>query len=349
MQKIQISKLSYQYDKRKTDGIKDLDLSIPMGKITAIIGPSGSGKTTTLKCISGLLDSYKGEINFPSNEKPVYLEQNIDINDGQLTVYELLEKEILNSIKDEEKRSNQIRSALSDLDITNEIHSKFHQLSGGQKQRVFIARALIHNPTVLLLDEPFANLDRVLRQQLLNELFDLLKSKRITLIWVTHSVEEALGHADFIAVLNFGSLQQFGVPSDLYYRPQNLFIAHFISEGNIIAEKVEVLTKDKIEIKLFGKSTTVFFEHQTNIKEGDFGLFFIPSEAIEIHQLPLPNEEHYHGKITRSQFQGPTTVHTINIKSKIVKATSPSKGEVLSSNKLSFTINPMSIYCIGKA
>lgn len=354
MKNIFIQNLTYHYDHRKTDGISKLNVKIETEKITALIGPSGSGKTTMLKCISGHLKYSEGNIEIPKNESIVYLDQQIKVDEHTKTVYEFLDNELFFSIQDSEKRSNIIRSALSELQITNEINSSMDQLSGGQKQRVFIARALIHNPTILLLDEPFANLDRYLRRQLIQELFEILSEKKITLIWVTHSIEEAFGHSDQIILLNYGKIQQFGTPQNLYYQPQNLFVADFLSNGNIIVEKILSMDEDFLKINLFGIQKVVTYQKEntfqnyansSQLSQNSYALFFIPSEAVIIQN----NSGEYDGVIEETHFLGPSSLHSIKIKDKILQSTSSSTLELITSNKIQFSIDQKYIYCIGKA
>jgi len=240
-----IKNLTHRYDARKTDGIIDLSFSIKKGKVLSLIGPSGSGKTTSLKCLGKILTPESGEINFQEDFSVAYVDQATNLEED-FTVYENLEKEILTDIDDSEKRSNQIRTTLALLEITNEINSLVKNISGGQRQRIIIAKALVKNPTLLLLDEPFANLDKTLRTVLLDELFELFRKQEITIVWVTHNTEEALSYSDEIALLNFGSLQQIGTPRELYYKPKNLFSAQYFTDINLIPGKVLEDQNDKL-------------------------------------------------------------------------------------------------------
>lgn len=227
---VSVSHLTHLYDPRKTDGIKNVSFEINKGEILALIGPSGSGKTTTLKCISGKIKT--SHIKFAEYVSIGLIDQQAKLQEDK-TVFENLADQI-QDITDSAQRENQIRTILSQLEITNEIESKIRHLSGGQKQRVILAMALVSNPTLLLLDEPFANLDKNLRELLLQDLWQIFKEKEMTVVWVTHNTEEALKYSERLVLLNYGEVQQTGTAKDLFFRPKNIFVANFFGENNIL-------------------------------------------------------------------------------------------------------------------
>ena len=303
MKNIEIKQLGHLYDRRKTDGISKLDFEIPLGKVFSLIGPSGSGKSTTLKCIAGIISDYKGEIFFPEKMSVSYLDQNISKNISEDSVYDFLDKKLAYSESDPDKRSNQIRTSLLELELTNEIESQVKNLSGGQQQRVFLAYALITNPTLLLLDEPFANLDPILRKSFLQELFELLKQRDVTLVMVTHSVEEALCYSDKVAVLNHGKIQQIGSPKEVYYHPTNIFTAQFISDSNIITAKVLEQSETHASIKIYGELKQVKIEQEIS---SSHIFVHIPKELISISQTG-----ELKGQIESAEFLGPNSLYTV--------------------------------------
>ena len=233
---LELHNLTHNYDPRTTAGISDINISIRESEIVSLIGPSGSGKSTTLKCVANIISNYKGEINIEKDEEVAYVDQHPNLNDNE-SVFENIKNAIKGNVT-ESQAETQIRTSLSNLELTNEIHSKISQLSGGQKQRVIIAQALVNNPSILLLDEPFANLDNILRASLLEDLFSLFKEKSITVLWVTHNTDEALSYSDRIMLLNFGKVQQIDTPYSIFNRPNNLFTASFFGESNIYVSKV---------------------------------------------------------------------------------------------------------------
>lgn len=248
---IKINNLSYRFDPRKTDGISNINLEAKAGEILSLLGPSGSGKTTTLKCIAGIITEFQGSIDIEKEQVILYMDQNSQLPKNQ-TVFDFLLQQ-LKSEADELSKENQIRMTLASLELTNEILSPIDNLSAGQRQRVILAKNLIQNPTILLLDEPFTNLDKSLRLQLFQDMLPLLKERKITLIWVTHNQEEALRFSQKIVLLNFGAVQQIGTPRELYFEPKNLFTARFFGETNTIVTQLLESPNNQFKFKIFDK------------------------------------------------------------------------------------------------
>lgn len=263
MKKLEVKNLTHLYDTRSTDGVKDLSFTINENQIVSLIGPSGSGKSSTLRLIKGLLKPQKGKINL-NEDKVGYVAQSTTLDEEQ-TVFSFLEKET-SYLNDQEKQESQIRSTLSTLQITNEIHSLIRTLSGGQRQRLIIASSLIHNPEIILLDEPFGHLDQVLRFDLIQDLFEIFKEKKISVLWVTHDTNEALAFSDRVLVLNFGKLIQDAPPAEIYKSPNNLFVASFIGLKNTF---VTSFNKKKNSYFLFNKC----IELSTNLQETELAIF----------------------------------------------------------------------------
>lgn len=338
---VEIKNLKYIYDQRKTDGINDLNLTITKGEVFTLIGPSGSGKSTTLKCIANILKAKSGEINFIEEVKIAYVDQFPNLEDS-LTVYENLDSVLKEQIEDSEKRANQIRTTLAQLEITNEINSVVQDISGGQRQRVIMAQALVKNPTLLLLDEPFANLDKTLREQLLNELLELLKEKGITIIWVTHNTEEALAFSDTIALLNFGKVQQVDSPQSIYYRPKNMFAAQYFSEVNLVPAKLKTYSKNEITVNFFNKDFILNTPKGFSEKNNNDVLVIIHPEHIV-----LDNESKDKGKISRKIFKGSKTLIEFTHKGHHLYA-EISSIDVPANNNFPFTILSEKLYCLDE-
>jgi spermidine/putrescine transport system ATP-binding protein len=252
---LEVTKLSLNYNKRTVAGINDVSFDVKIGECISLIGPSGSGKTTTLKILGNQLKSYKGDVKSYGEYTVSYVPQTTELNTDR-TVFQLLEDEI-SYIEDNEQRANQVRTALALLNITNEINSTPEQISGGQRQRVIIAKALVKNPTLILLDEPFGHLDERLRFDLMKELFSLFKEKKISVIWVTHETKEALSFSDRIITLNFGKIQQVGSPEEIYKNPKNMFVAQFFGHTNLVAGKVLEINEDKLKVKAFNRNLII--------------------------------------------------------------------------------------------
>lgn len=246
--------------------VDNLSFQVDKGELICILGPSGCGKTTVLRTIGGFLKPSSGKIyidgeditNLPSENRPVSTVFQSYALFPHMTVMENViyglkfksysRKEAL--IKGEEY--------LEIVGLKQEKNKKVTALSGGQQQRVALARSLIINPKVLLLDEPLSNLDAKLRIKMRDEIQDIQKKFNITMIFVTHDQEEALSMADKILVMNQGKLEQIGTPEEIYNYPKTEFVLDFIGSSNIVRNNDDIefirperiiLNKDNGEIK----------------------------------------------------------------------------------------------------
>lgn len=313
-----ISDLTLIYDQKKTDGIRDISFDIPKGKVTSILGPSGSGKTTTLECLAGIKGSFQGKIEFKEDVQIAYVNQFPKL-DETLSVFDNLELTLQKSVESADQRTNQIRTILAQLEITNEINSLFGELSGGQKQRVVMANALILNPTLLLLDEPFANLDPLLRSQFLEELFELFEEKDMTIVWVTHNIQEALAFSHQIALLNFGKVQQVDTPKNIYQKPQNLFSAQFFSDVNLIPTKIKDINNEQIIADLFKKE--IVLKRDPNFKaQGHNDLLLV----IHPEHILISENGEFSATVENRVFFGAFTQLELAIQGQRLKAIIPS-------------------------
>jgi iron(III) transport system ATP-binding protein len=224
--------------------LKDFSLSLNQGDILCLLGPSGCGKTTALKAISGLISSDSGHIELFSNVlkdgkkevPPEHREMGFIFQDYALFPHLTVFENVAYSLKGMSKASikNEVSKNLS-LVRLNGLESRYpHELSGGQQQRTAVARALSNKPKLLLMDEPFSNIDNQVKQKMIRELRQLLKANNITCIFVTHSKQEAFSFADKTAVLNQGKIEQVDTTKKIFEHPKNQFVASFMEAGNII-------------------------------------------------------------------------------------------------------------------
>ncbi len=222
--------------------LDDLNLYIRENEFLTLLGPSGCGKTTTLRIIGGFETPDKGNVYFngedithmPANKRQL----NTVFQKYALFTHMNIADNIAFGLKIKNKSKSyiddKIKYALKLVNLDGYEKRMPHQLSGGQQQRIAIARAIVNEPKVLLLDEPLGALDLKLRQDMQYELIRLKNELGITFIYVTHDQEEALTMSDTIVVMNQGYIQQIGTPESIYNEPENAFVADFIGDSNII-------------------------------------------------------------------------------------------------------------------
>lgn len=222
---LKIENLHFKYKNSKVDNIEDFNLEIKKGEIIAILGESGSGKSTMLRILAGLETSYKGKISI---EDVVFVNENTFVEtekrgigmvfqDYALFPHMDINKNIAFGLKKYSKEEKDKRVDEM-LNLVNLMEHKFkypHELSGGQQQRIAIARALAPSPKILLLDEPFSNLDAHLQEKIRTELKEILQKANTTSIFVTHDKEDALSLADRVVVLDKGKIVKVGKPQEV--------------------------------------------------------------------------------------------------------------------------------------
>jgi putative spermidine/putrescine transport system ATP-binding protein len=238
--------------------VDDLCLSIDPGEFITFLGPSGSGKTTTLMLIAGFEVPTAGEIfvdGAPIVRTPSYRRnigmvfQNYALF-PHMTVAENVGFPLKQRGVDRETIAKRVAEVMETVQLAGYQARYPRQLSGGQQQRIALARAIIFNPRVLLMDEPLSALDKQLREGLQLEIKRLHERLGITFIYVTHDQREALVMSDRIAVMNNGRIEQLGSPGNLYDRPANRFVATFVGESNFLEGRVESVEENKLLVGL---------------------------------------------------------------------------------------------------
>ena len=222
--------------------LDDLNLSIKENSFVTLLGPSGCGKTTTLRILGGFVTPDNGRVIFDGQDitklPPHKRQLNTVFQKYALFPHMNIAENIAFGLKIKNKPKSyiddKIKYALKLVNLPGYEKRDVTSLSGGQQQRIAIARAIVNEPRVLLLDEPLGALDLKLRQDMQYELIRLKNELGITFIYVTHDQEEALTMSDTIVVMNQGYIQQIGTPEDIYNEPENRFVAGFIGESNII-------------------------------------------------------------------------------------------------------------------
>ena len=219
-----------------------LNLDIHDKEFVTLLGPSGCGKTTTLRLIAGFLEPNSGKVllkgeditGVPPYKRPVNTVFQKYALFPHLNVFENVAFGLRLKKMDEETIRRKVRNMLEVVGLKGFERRSISQMSGGQQQRVAIARSLVNEPEILLLDEPLGALDLKLRKEMQLELKRLQREMNITFIYVTHDQEEALTMSDTVVVMNGGKVQQIGTPEDIYNEPKNAFVADFIGDSNIV-------------------------------------------------------------------------------------------------------------------
>ncbi len=234
MASIEFKNVTKKFD--QTTVIENLDLKIENGSFTVLVGPSGCGKTTLLRMIAGIGPQTSGEVLLdgedvtdiePGKRDVAMVFQNYAIY-PTMTVRDNIEFGLKNKKVAKEDRKQRVQEACEKVGMTEYLDRKPATLSGGQRQRIALARAIVKNPSVFLMDEPLSNLDAKLRVQMRVELIELHRKLKTTFVYVTHDQVEAMSMADVIVLMNKGEIQQVASPSVMYKDPDNLFTARFI-------------------------------------------------------------------------------------------------------------------------
>lgn len=222
--------------------VKNIDFWVKKNQFLTILGPSGCGKTTTLRMIAGFETPTTGQLFFEGKEittTPPYMRQINTVFQKyalfpHMNIYENIAFGLRINKINEKEIATKVSKMLELVNLRGFEKRSIHSLSGGQQQRIAIARALVNEPKVLLLDEPLGALDLKLRKEMQIELKNMQRELGITFVYVTHDQEEALTMSDKIIIMNQGEIQQIGSPTDIYNEPENAFVADFIGESNIL-------------------------------------------------------------------------------------------------------------------
>lgn len=239
-----VDRITKHYETEAPPAVDRVSFTVHDGEILAILGPSGCGKTTMLRCIAGFERCSSGRVQMrnrtlASSDTHVSAEQRgigLVFQDYALFPHLSVLDNVLFGLRyhDLEDKEGRARKALQMVGLQSYADRNPHHLSGGQQQRVALARTLAPKPELILLDEPFSNLDALLRQGTRQEVRTLLKDNGLSAVLVTHDQEEALSFADRVAVMRQGRIEQVGTPEEVYYQPRTLFVAQFLGRTNLL-------------------------------------------------------------------------------------------------------------------
>lgn len=348
---IRLENISKIYDKDYV--IKDLSLDIYDGEFLTLLGPSGCGKTTVLRMISGLEAVSSGKIFLEGKDitdvSPIDRAVNTIFQNFALFPHMTVWDNINFGLKMKKTPRNiaekRIKEAISLVKLDGYEHRYPSELSGGEQQRVAIARGIVMNHKVLLLDESLSSLDLKLKREMQVELKKLQKKLKMTFIYVTHDQDEALTMSDRIAIINNGTIEQLGTPRDIYNHPDTLFSADFIGESNIINAIVKKIDKSKVILE-----TDEGFELEIDNNDYEVGTkltLMIRPENIKIARKDSKNT--YSGTIVDYLYDGALAKMEIktNDSQRNLKVTLIDDGDYEIDDQVYFQIPKDSITIIG--
>ncbi|MFT5917891.1 MAG: iron(III) transport system ATP-binding protein [Flammeovirgaceae bacterium] len=281
---LQIKSVCKKYASNLPLILSDFDLEVKSGEIVALLGESGSGKTTLLRLISGLEYPTEGEIfihhDLVASETKFISPENRQVGlvfqDYALFPHMSIQKNVVYGVKGKKQEQEKICKEMLNLVGLSELGKRFpHEISGGQQQRVALARALATQPKLLLLDEPFSNLDEGLKVKVRADLREIIKKAGTTAIFVTHDTQDAMAVADKIALLNQGKLAQYDSPEMLYQNPESEFVAGYFGKVNWLTPSL--ISKSNHQLTDFVKSNQNpkqigFRPHQFQLTNSDEGI-----------------------------------------------------------------------------
>lgn len=251
---LQVDRLTKRFEPEHPPVVHDLSFDVNEGEIFALLGPSGCGKTTALRLIAGFEHADRGTVTvggipLTARDRHVPPERRdigLVFQDYALFPHLSVLQNVTFGLKHlaREERTERAREVLRLVGLSGYEHRAPHELSGGQQQRVALARTMAPSPRLILLDEPFSNLDALLRQTTRQEVRNILKREGTSALLVTHDQEEALSFADRVAVMRHGRIEQTGTPEEVYYQPRTLFVAQFLGRTNLLLSNAHGLEAD---------------------------------------------------------------------------------------------------------
>ncbi len=312
---LSLDRISHRYGARKT--VDGLSLSLDLGSICCLLGPSGCGKTTVLRCIAGFERVADGEIRIDgavvsSRQRHVPPERRrigMVFQDYALFPHLDVQGNVGFGLRGSAEDRRRVGELLETVGLAAQARSYPHELSGGQQQRVALARALAPRPRLLLLDEPFSNLDVDLREQLAAEVRSVLKANGTTAVFVTHDQHEAFAMADEIAVMADGHIQQLDSAYNLYHQPGNRFVADFIGQGVFVDGTVLAPNCLRIEIGDVVQAAPIRFANDASLcaPGSRVDILLRPDDVVHDDASPV------RAKVLHKAFRGAEILYTLEL------------------------------------
>jgi ABC-type Fe3+/spermidine/putrescine transport system ATPase subunit len=292
--------------------VDDVSLAIPRGAFATLLGPSGCGKTTTLRMIAGFYDPESGDIRLSGkriNDLPAHRRGTAMVfQDYALFPHMSVRDNVAYGLrlarKSREEIERKVRDTLAFVGLKGMEGRWPSELSGGQQQRVAVARALVIEPEVLLLDEPLSNLDAKLREQLRWEMRSLQRRLGMTFVYVTHDQIEALSLSDWIAVMKEGRVEQAGTPWEIYYRPRTAFLADFVGAVNLVPASVRAVDGGTVRVGFGTHELSVPAPDGVRLSQGQEVRLCIRPETLEFAKDGATRAALVEGAVARRSFLG---------------------------------------------
>lgn len=293
--------------------VNDISIDVQEGELITFIGPSGCGKTTLLRTIAGFYKPTSGEIyldgeritDLPPEKRSTGMVFQSYALFPHMTVFDNVAYGLKLRKETKAEMNQKVKDALAQVQLEGYEDRKPSELSGGQQQRVAIARSLVLQPKVLLLDEPLSNLDAKLRMIMRDEIRRLKEELNLTIIFVTHDQEEALSISDRVIVLNQGTLQQLDKPEKVYQQPTNEFVANFVGNANLLPGEIK---QEANQYHFVAQDMQFEVDEQKNTK----GIALIRPEVIELSDtgrtVGIVLNRIYHGNSVRYEVQVGDTI-----------------------------------------
>lgn len=317
---VRLENITKKFDNKTI--IKNITLDIYEGEFITFLGPSGCGKTTLLRIISGLEEPTEGKVfiegedvtnEIPAKRKVNTIFQNFALF-PHMTVWDNINFGLKMHKVPEDEAEKRIKRAIKLVQLDGFENRYPAQLSGGQQQRVAIARGIVMNHKVLLLDESLCSLDLKLKREMQGELKKLQKKLGITFIYVTHDQDEALTMSDRIVIINKGNIEQLDTPKEIYSKPSTAFAADFIGESNIIKTEITHVKDDVAYVKL--TEDIELAVPNNDYKKGKVTLIVRP-ENFNPHKNPV--QESFAGVVKNYMYDGAIVKLEVEVGDRIIK------------------------------
>ncbi len=315
--------------------VRDFSLAIAKGSFVTLLGPSGCGKTTILRSIAGLVDISRGQISIGErrvDDIPIY-KRNIGLVFQNYALFP--HKNVFDNVAFGLKYRNvpkadiarKVGKALEMVRLPGSEKKLPSQLSGGQQQRIALARAIVFEPEVLLLDEPLSALDANMREEMRVEIKKIQRETGITAIFVTHDQEEALSMSDRIVVMNAGSMEQIGTPQEVYEAPATAFVADFLGKANMLPGSVSAVDGLTATVALAaGQSVKV--ASPVPLASGSAVTVVVRPQKLSVGSAALANR--LSGRVVSTSYLGGSAIYEIDIGGKtVLRANTPITGKIV--------------------